>query len=361
MDNIGKLSSDLIKIGTSKEYADKDKALDAVLSHGLEAMTKKDPSKGGNRKSKAVGSTFIVRFANHCGLEHPLITTYLSGNSGVNDTTQRKEILSLAAHLVNLLHSDKGTMTLSDSIALKLNDFMGTTPEDTTDELPSIGEDTLPALPSFDEGEEEAQAQEASDAIVFDTWNDFMAVAGNYGKAELQDAYKFINKVDKNGNIMLVTMSGKKSYKPNTEEWQMQTTLIHIAADALRISPKRNVTRTSHADKNGRPYKSIGWFTELCKVDDKQVTAQRKQAVMILGMALIDLSEKNYYSSRFARFVSDNFVEEAIEKLGIDTETRDSQVMGGSAKSWNWPYQAGGWKSTPSEAVDVWSLDITDL
>ena len=82
---------------------------------------------------------------------------------------------------------------------------------------------------------------------------------------------------------------------------------------------------------------------------------------MILGMALIDLSEKNYYSSRFARFVSDNFVEEAVEKLGIDTETRDSAVIGGSAKSWNWPYQAGGWKSTPSEAVDPWSLNIADL
>ena len=362
MNNQQALSSNLIRLGQAQTNEEKDKVLTDVLNHGLEANTMKDPTKSGGRKSKANGSTFLVRFANHCGLNHALITTYLSGSSGVNDVTQRKELLSMTAHLVVRLNSNKpADMELSDYIVSQLNDFMGTTTEEASDELPSIGEE-VPSLPSFDDGEEEeAQAQEASNAIIFDKWNDFMAVAGNYGKAELKQAYAFINKQDKNGNIMVYQISGKKSYKPNTKEWQMETTLIHIVADALRIAPKRAVTRANHCDANGKPYKSIGWFTELCKVDDKQVTARRKQAVMILGMALIDLSEKNYYSSRFARFVSDNFVEEAVEKLGIDTETRDSAVIGGSAKSWNWPYQAGGWKSTPSEAVDPWSLNIADL
>jgi hypothetical protein len=54
-----------------------------------------------------------------------------------------------------------------------------------------------------------------------------------------------------------------------------------------------------------------------------------------------------------APLVSQRFVDEATAKLGISTAKRDSAVVGGTAKSWNWKFESADWKTGGISVEDI--------
>jgi hypothetical protein len=336
--------------------------------------TKKTES--GN-KTKAEGRTLLARFGVSLGVKHERLDKYLdpkdkSSGFGPSEDGNLFEIASaIAMHIAGLTHVQNADGSLNEqayveALVYRLKAFGGTLEEEDEEEEPAPQAMTLsfgsaPSTPSPDHDPlaglvpaTGAMATETPpvDGVLLDSWADFEAVVPtlNATKADgdaLIRAFFYTNQ-SSNGTVARVERNGLKWHDMKRMQTQLswdnpiQNASLHIVSDVLRISPKRKV-----GDK------MRGFFFQLTDTSEGVKTGNRLYVCSLLAAHLIRESGRNHYSNRMAPLVSQRFVDEATAKLGISTAKRDSAVVGGTAKSWNWKFESADWKTGGISVEDI--------
>lgn len=350
--------------------------------------TKKDPSDSASRNSNAKGATLTVRFADHLGIKHPLIEAYKGGSSGIASGNE-EQVREIAVAIVNHFApsaTDKASLVALCADALHAYGNPPTTVDVTAETViaPStiefgvapttIVEPAQPADPLAGiipananiPVPQVATATEDGDKVLLSTWAEFKAILPSIQAQEAQvDALImdfFYNRYQANGLVPRYSVSGKKEIpkegaKVNITSqlaWDNadQNAYMHMAGDILEIA--------NHRKSNG---KMRQWFFQLVKGDPVQL-ANRMWLCKALVGAVLSKAQLPFYNQRLAKFVGDELRQEVIKLIGVNTELRDSQVIGGDARSWNWKYDTADWKSkgrTEVADIDASSFSLDNL
>lgn len=327
-------------------------------------------TEGGN-KTKAEGRTLLARLGVSLGIKHETLDKYLNGSSGFGPTEDGNLLevaTAIAHHIAGLDHVKYDNGSLNEqayitALVYRLKKFGGTLEEVAQEPAPAMSLNFSPAPTPSANPDPLASLVPAPQAVatepvapvagvVLDSWADFEAVVPtlNATKADgdaLIRAFFYTNQ-SSNGTVARVERNGLKWYDMKRMDTQLswdnpiQNASLHIVSDVLRISPKRKV-----GDK------MRGFFFQLTDTSEGLKTGNRLYVCSLLAAHLIRESGRKHYSSRMAPLVSQRFVDEATAKLGISTAKRDSAVVGGSAKSWNWKYETSDWKTGGITVEDV--------
>ena len=120
-----------------------------------------------------------------------------------------------------------------------------------------------------------------------------------------------------------------------------------MAGDILRIA--------HHRQSGG---KMRQWFFQLVKGTPEEM-GQRMWICKALVGAVLSKAQLPFYNQRLTKFVSAELRQAFIKAISVNTEIRDSQVIGGQASSWNWKFDDGNWKS--SGRTEVTSIDASSF
>lgn len=365
----------------------KDEEWDKALKMTKAQMVYSTTRRTGGTANQANGATHLVRLASSVGIEHSLITRYekatndsgkpnTSGISINNDAKKLKEIgYAFVQHHLAQGHKGKA---LVQAMIDTLTEYGNPSTDDEEDTL-NIGDIEIDAPPtntididaimSQQEEEEEASASEEADRTLIHSINDIthLLTMTDEEAHYLYNAGREIRfKPMKNGEGVEMKMSGKKNIPVKLLAQQKQYgddyAFHQVAFEALRISPRRQVSRPDHCDRNGKPYKSIGAFTELFKTNDPQKNANRKTFLRRIGAWLLVNSGANFYNYRMAFHVTEEASVEILQALKCNEEVKNAPVYKGRAESWNWPYTKADWKNNTTSTVDKeGSFSLNDL
>ena len=230
----------------------------------------------------------------------------------------------------------------------------------------------LPAVPATPVAVEApvATATEANDKLIFNSFGEFTAWIESMTPAQLEamkaqldaevHAFFYTNERATGGVARFGGWNGAGSATEWLDAKQLKTQAgwdeaqqnasFHIVADVLEIRPKRKVGS-----------KSRSWFWQLLDTSDSQTNGTRIYLCELLAGYLVNVSGRKHYNARMAVHVSDAFRKEMVSALALKTSVRDSAVVGGTAKSWNWPYEAGGFKPRSATQVDSITADTFSL
>ena len=325
-------------------------------------------------------ATFVVRFANHLGLEDERITRYyakLNSNgkkntAGINAETDKQAVLRIMAKVVKSFKSIGALQQSAVDYAMshiveedeEEDDTLNFNIDMTTAEPQSIDDD-----PDFDDEEEEEEEETVNvteTSFVLDEWSvSVKRMIKNVTDEEMAQAKAVLHKTNKNGDGYEMTLSGKKEINPSSLakaiDWDTQ--LLKAAADILCIAPKRNKNwLMKNRDGTSSQKKTRTWFPELCNANNPKAA---KKFTLQMAAYVILQSKRNFWTARFAWSVSPSFKDTFRAFIGINEEVADSPVIGGTAQSWHWPLVKNDWTPTSSnkmtdedyEALDIGSLD----
>lgn len=339
-------------------------AFDTLLQ---EKMPDVKTKKSAGARASVGNATLLVRFAKHCGVENPLVESYYDGNSGPNATNDIVNLQQIAGQVV-VKHGTDNSTALFGALSSWVNSFA---PKESPKPQPKAS--TMPTISPMtsidndedfqdDEEEEEEEADATESRTVLD---DFSQSVKRTIKAvtdeEIAQAKATLHKTNKNGDGYEMSLKGRSELNPkqlaNAIDWDIQ--LLKAAADILCIAPKRNKKWTDA--KTGKTYKTRSWFPELCNAGNYQAA---KRFTLQMAAYVVNCSERNFWTARFAWSVSDDFREGFRAFIGINEEVADSAVIGGQAQSWHWPLVKNDWTPTSSGKmtdVDYNNLDIGSL
>jgi hypothetical protein len=336
---------------------------DSLISKFLASkMTSVKTRKTTGAKQAVTNACFVVRLANHVGVEHELISRYYEGDSGINNSNDLKALIDISQSLVGMSCSHAEDYAGMIEVATAFVDSQDTKPKASTEtQMPKINFGKAVTLDDIeDDEEEEATATETS--YVLDEFNlDVVQMLQAVTVEEIAQAKEVLHNTNKNGEGYEMTQSkGKDTLDAKTLntriDWDSQ--LMRAGADILCISPQRRKKWTAD---NGKTYKTRSWFPELCGAKDynkAKMLTERMTAYVILN------SKRNFWTARFAWSVSDDFREAWRALIGINEEVADSKVIGGQAQSWHWPLVKNDWTPTSSSKMtddEFYNLDITSL
>lgn len=314
-------------------------------------------------KQAVNNACFVVRLANHVGIEHDLISRYFGSDSGVNNNNDLTALVEISATLVGMSCSHEKDYASMIKVATAFVDSQDTKPKASTEtQMPKINFGKAVTLDDIEDDEEEEEATATETSYVLDEFNlDIVQTLQAVTLEEIAQAKEVLHNTNKNGEGYEMTQGkGKATLDAkslNTRiDWDSQ--LMRAGADILCISPQRKKKWTAD---NGKTYKNRSWFPELCGANNynkaKKLT-ERMTAYVILN------SKRNFWTARFAWSVSDEFREAWRALIGINEEVADSKVIGGTALSWHWPLVKNDWTPTSSSKMtddEFYNLDITSL
>jgi len=344
--------------------------------------TKKDPSNPASRNSDAKGATLTVRFADHLGIKHSFIDAYKAGDSGAKSEGNLGHIREIATAIVNHFApsaTDKASLVALCAEALRAYGNPPTTVEADTVVAPptiefgvaptTVVEAPAPAPAPADPlaglipatasipVPQVATATENGDKVVLSTWDEFCALLPSIGQQEAQiDALImdfYYNRYQSNGVVPRYSTGGKKELSANRIKEQLgwdnakQKAYMHMAGDILRIA--------HHRQSNG---KMRQWFFQLVKGNADEL-GNRMWLLKALVGAVLSKAQPAFYNQRLTKFVGAELREAVIKAISVNTELRDSAVIGGTASSWNWKFDEGNWKSTGR--TEVASIDASNF
>ena len=362
-------------------------SMDEVQASSLTYKTHK--IEGAGRKSSATGRTLLGRFAISRGVQHDKLNAYIAGDSGFgpNDDTALVEVAG------SLLQS-YATVSVNEAdliqrMAIDLHSYGN--PADSPAEAPTVvatpklefgvGATTivapavpaLPAVPATPAPVEApvATATEANDKLILNSTGEFFAwIEGLKANGQLEamksqldaevHAFFYTTERATGGVARFGGWNGAGSATEWIDAKQLKTQAgwdeatqnasFHIVADVLEIRPKRKVGS-----------KSRSWFWQLLDTSDSKTNGTRIYLCELLAGYLVHVSARKHYNARMAVHVSDAFRKELVSAFALKTSVRDSAVVGGTAKSWNWPYEAGGFKPRSATQVDSITADTFSL
>lgn len=362
-------------------------SMDEVQASSLTYKTHK--IEGAGRKSSATGRTLLGRFAISRGVQHDKLNAYIAGDSGFgpNDDTALVEI---AGKLLQSYASvSVNEADLFQRMATDLYHY-GNPPADSPAEAPTVvatpklefgvgatkvvaptvpSLPTVPATPVAVEAPV-ATATPANDKLIFNSFGEFTAWVESMTPAQLEamkktldaqvHAFFYTNERSTGGVARFGGWNGAGSATEWLDANQLKTQAgwdeaiqnasFHIVADVLEIRPKRKVGS-----------KSRSWFWQLLDTSDARTNGTRIYLCELLAGVLVNQSGRTHYNARMAVHVSDAFRNEMVSALALKTSVRDSAVVGGTAKSWNWPYEAGGFQPRSATQVDSITADTFSL
>jgi len=334
--------------------------------------------KNGVNAKATNNATFIIRFANDLGIQHPRVAKYyakLNSNgkkntTGINATTDKEAVLAVFVEVIKAFKSVSDLQQKAINFVTRCNQHDDEEEEEEDDTLDFNINMAMPVSidndPDFDDEEEEEETADVTEtSYVLDEWSvSVKRKIANVTDEEIAQAKAVLHKTNKNGDGYEMTLSGKKEIVPSSMakliDWDTQ--LLKAAADILCIAPKRNKKWVmENRDGTATTYKTRSWFPELCGANNKEAA---KKFTLRLAAYVILASKRNFWTARFAWSVSDDFRESFRAFIGINEEVADSPVIGGQAQSWHWPLVKNDWTPTSSKAMtdeDFRSLDIGSL
>lgn len=331
-----------------------------------DANIKTAKNEGGSMKEQT-NATVIVRLAKRMNIKgHSIVDNYYKKDSGVNVDRQLNQLKELrkAVMRVHYANCGKDMNVLASMIAEHLSTMTATTkPAETDDEFSFDGaqDGTLSGLTD----DTKATATE-TDGYILDEF-DLEFINENVDSAMIQETIGKLFSTNANG---MFYQYGSKSIKATDRpEWIEKgvksgngNTIFNglfrqPMADLLQVRAKAQSSLAATAMNNKAKFKH--WFTELVA----NRTAEVKETIIKVVSYVMHHSGRNFWAKRIAWAVSPAFVEDFKEYIGFNQEVADSPVKGGSAKDWNWPYEANDWEASATESVDLsaMGLDLNDL
>jgi len=315
-------------------------------------------------KSSVKNACFIVRLAHHAGIKHDLISAYYAGESGINANNDKTSLGQITVALIGKVCSSANDYKgLIDYAVDYVESFNAKPAKSNAGTMPTInfGVPSIDEDEDFEDEEEEQATVTEESKFVLDEFNlEVVQSIKAVSSEEIAQAKEVLYNTNKNGEGYEMTLSGKKTLNAknvsNARSWNNQ--LIKASADILCIAPKRQKKWTS---SDGTNYNNRTWFPELCGAKKQQVAkrlTEQMTAYVILN------SGRNFWNSRFAWSVSDNFRESWRAYININEEVANSKVIGGKAHNWHWPLVKNDWTPASSNRMtdeEYDNLDITSL
>mgnify|MGYP003109742751 CR=1 FL=1 len=313
-------------------------------------------------------ATVMVRLAKRMNITgHSIVDNYYNSSSGVNVNNQLNQLKELrkAVMRVHYANCNKDMIVLAGMIAEHLSTMTATTKPAETDDEFSFNTAQDGVLSGLTDDAPKATATE-TDGYLLDEF-DINFINENVDSAMIQETIGKLFSTNANGKFY---QYGSKSIKTTDRpEWIEKGVKAgngnvifnglfrQPMADLLQVRAKAQSTLAKTEQNPKAQFKH--WFTEL--VANK--TAEVKATIMKVVSYVMHHSGRNFWAKRIAWAVSPAFVESFKEYIGFNQEVADSPVMGGTAKDWNWPYEANDWEASAAESVDLsaMGLDLNDL
>ena len=328
-----------------------------------------------DRNSQAAGATLLVRFAASVGVEHALIERYHTKGGGINIKNDRNALDAInTATVKHFLDAGHKGNALVEAIAQALSDY-GEGPAPALDV--DIGEPTLDvglggdfdldaAMSEVDDTTPTTTptttATERESRILVRSVADVAHLASmsdEEAQPMIDAALAVLTKAQSNGSGVYMDINEGKSFIEPTllaaqRNWGEDYWLMSAAFEMLRIAPKRSVNRADHFNpKTGERYKTRQAFSELVATKDRQKNDRRRRFLKRIAAFVITESGANFYNHRFAYYLTDEAAADIHAAVHLNTEVASSEVIGGKANSWLWPYEEANWKSNGSKAEPV--------